>query len=39
MLSVLYEQRISERNGLPAKDILKVAAVGEKMRRLWLKLT
>jgi hypothetical protein len=40
LLSVMYEQRISKRNGMPAKDILKaaVAAVGEKIRKLWIKL-
>jgi hypothetical protein len=33
VLSVMYEQRISKRIGMPAKDILKaaVAAVGEKI--------
>jgi hypothetical protein len=36
----MYEQRISNRKGMPAKDILKaaVAAVGEKIRKLWIKL-
>jgi hypothetical protein len=36
LLSVSYDQRISKRNGMPLKDILKaaVAAVGEKIRKL-----
>jgi hypothetical protein len=40
LLSVMYEQQISKRNGISAKDILKaaVAAIGEKIRKLWIKL-
>jgi hypothetical protein len=38
----MYKQRISKGNGMPAKDILKaavvVAPVGEKIRKLWMKL-
>jgi hypothetical protein len=36
----MYEKQISKTNGMLAKDILKavVAAVGEKIRNLWVKL-
>jgi hypothetical protein len=38
--NVMYEHRISKRNGIPAKFIWKavVAAVGEKISELWIKL-
>jgi hypothetical protein len=40
LLSVMYLQRISKRNGMPAKDILKaaVAVAGEKIKKLCIKL-
>jgi hypothetical protein len=36
----MYEQQISKRNEMPVKDIVKaaVAAVGEKIGKLWIKL-
>jgi hypothetical protein len=38
LLSVMYEQRISKRNGMSAEDILKAAEARGKNRKLWIKL-